>query len=210
MGMIVENGDDSREDKRKSSKLKSFKINKKNMNLNKVILIGNVTRDPELRTIPSGQSVVKFSLATNRVWNDKAGQKQQATEFHNVVAWRRLAEIVSQYTKKGSLIMIEGRLQTRTWQAQDGTNRYSTEIVAENIQLGPRAGQSTGNYPSANPAVASEKNQQMPNTNSQDDGSNTPTINLDEQGNPIEENQNDLSKTEKTPAEEPPVEVMPF
>lgn len=108
------------------------------MNLNKVFILGNLTRDPELRTTPSGQSVVNFSIATNRVWNDSAGQKQQKAEFHNIVAWGKLAEICSQYLTKGKLVLIEGRLETRTWQGQDGIKHYKTEIIAENMQMGPK------------------------------------------------------------------------
>ncbi|KKS16470.1 MAG: Single-stranded DNA-binding protein [Parcubacteria group bacterium GW2011_GWB1_41_6] len=108
------------------------------MNLNKIFLIGNLTRDPELRTLPSGQPVVSFGLATNRVWNDKQGTKQQDTQFHNVVLFGRLAEIAKQYLTKGSMTFIEGRVQTRNWQAQDGSKKTKTEIIAERLQLGPR------------------------------------------------------------------------
>lgn len=108
------------------------------MNLNKIFIIGNLTRDPEARSLPSGKSVVSFSVATNRFWTDQQGQKQKKAEFHNVVAFGRLAEIVSQYLKKGSMALVEGRLQTRTWEDQGGQKRYRTEIIAEAIQLGPR------------------------------------------------------------------------
>src|SRR3989304_5841912 len=110
------------------------------MNLNKVYLIGRLTRDPELRSTPSGQQVATLGLATSRVWNDQAsGQKREATEFHSIVAWGRLAEICSQYLRKGSLAMFEGRLQTRSWEDKtSGAKRYATEIVAESMQLGPR------------------------------------------------------------------------
>lgn len=111
------------------------------MNFNKAFVLGNVTRDPELRTTPSGQSVCSFSVATNRFYKDQSGQRQQAAEFHNIVAWGRLAEICQQYLKKGSLVFIEGRIQTRSWQDQNsGQKRYRTEIVAETMQLGPRFG----------------------------------------------------------------------
>jgi single-strand DNA-binding protein len=109
------------------------------MNLNKVILIGRLTRDPEIRALPSGQSVASFGLATNRVFVDKSGQKQEETDFHNIVLFGKLAEIASQYLKKGSLAMIEGRIRTRNWQDQSGNQRSRTEIVAERMQLGPRA-----------------------------------------------------------------------
>lgn len=109
------------------------------MNFNKAFVLGNVTRDPELRTTPSGQNVCSFGLATNRMWRDPKGERQQAVEFHNVVAWGRLAEICNQYLKKGSLVFIEGRIQTRSWQDQNsGQKRFRTEIIAETMQLGPR------------------------------------------------------------------------
>lgn len=103
------------------------------MSLNKVQLIGNLTRDPELRQIPGGSTVATFSIATNFTWTDQSGQKQEKTEFHNIVAWRKLAEICGQYLKKGSKVYIEGRLQTRDWEGEDGVKRYKTEIIAENM-----------------------------------------------------------------------------
>ncbi|MFW0862615.1 MAG: single-stranded DNA-binding protein [Candidatus Komeilibacteria bacterium] len=113
------------------------------MNLNKVMLIGNITRDPELRTTPAGDSVASFSIATNFTWKDRDGNKQEKAEFHNIVAWRKLAEIIGQYLKKGSKIYIEGRLQTRDWEDQNGVKRYRTEVIAENmIMLDSKGGQS--------------------------------------------------------------------
>lgn len=97
------------------------------------MIIGNLTRDPELKTTSSGTNVASFSVATSLVWNDANGQKQQKPEFHNVIAWRRLAEICGQYLRKGSKVFIEGRLQTTDWTGQDGVKRYRTEIVAENM-----------------------------------------------------------------------------
>lgn len=108
------------------------------MNLNKAIIVGNLTRDPESRALPSGQPVVSFSIATNRVWNDPSGNKQESTEFHNIVAFGKLAEICSRYLSKGRLVLIEGRIQTRSWQDQSGSKRYKTEIIADNMQMGPR------------------------------------------------------------------------
>jgi len=109
------------------------------MNLNKVFLLGNLTSEPELKNLPSGQSVCTFGVATNRVWTNKeTGQKQQAAEFHNIVAWRHLANIAAQYLKKGGLVFVEGRLTTRSWDDASGVKKYKTEIVADNIQLGPR------------------------------------------------------------------------
>jgi single-strand DNA-binding protein len=118
------------------------------MNLNKVIIIGRMTADPDLKNTSSGNSVTNFSVATNRYWTDKQGQKQDQTEFHNVVVWGRQAEIVNQFLTKGALVMIEGRLQTRSWEGKDGGKRYTTEIIAENIQFGPKSSgnQSQGNF----------------------------------------------------------------
>lgn len=115
------------------------------MNYNKAIILGNVVADPEARTTPSGQPVCSLRVATNRIWTDRSGTKQQKTEFHNVVLWRRLAEIASQYLKKGSLVMIEGHLETRNWDdANTGQKRYRTEIIAEQMQLGPRSAGTQG------------------------------------------------------------------
>jgi len=109
------------------------------MNLNRVIIIGNVAAVPELRTTPSGQSVCNFRVATNRMWKNKTtGENQKETEFHSVVAWSRLAEISSQFLSKGSLVMVEGRLRTRSWQDNAGAKHFRTEIVAEGMQLGPK------------------------------------------------------------------------
>jgi single-strand DNA-binding protein len=110
------------------------------MYLNKVFLVGRLTADPVLRNTPAGQPVCSFSIATNRIWFDKGtNQKQEEAQYHNIVLWRRLAEISSQFLSKGSLVLIEGRLQTRSWQDSSGKNQYKTEIVAERMQLGPRA-----------------------------------------------------------------------
>ncbi|MDP2855547.1 MAG: single-stranded DNA-binding protein [bacterium] len=112
------------------------------MNFNKVFILGNLTRDPELRNTPTGQSVASFGVATNRVWFDKNRQKQTEAEFHNVVAWGKLAEIASRYLSKGKLVFIEGRLKTRTWEDQSGQKKYKTEIIAEKMQMGPKGGAS--------------------------------------------------------------------
>lgn len=114
------------------------------MNFNKAIVLGNLTRDPESRTLPSGQPVVNFSIATNRFYSDKSGNKQQAVEFHNIVAFGKLADICSKYLNKGKMILVEGRIQTRSWQAQDGSKKYRTEIIMENMQLGPKGAAGTG------------------------------------------------------------------
>ena len=110
------------------------------MSLNRAQIIGNLTRDPELRQIPGGQVVATFGIATNFSWNDQSGQKQQKVEFHNIVAWRKLGEICGQYLKKGSKIFIEGRLQTRDWEGEDGVKRYRTEIIADNMIMLDRKG----------------------------------------------------------------------
>lgn len=111
------------------------------MDLNKVQIIGRLTRDPEIRTTPSGTNVASFSVATSFNWTDQQGQKKEQTEFHNVVAWRKLADIIGQYLKKGSQVYLEGRLQTRSWEGQDGKKNYRTEIVAENMIMLGRPGQ---------------------------------------------------------------------
>lgn len=108
------------------------------MNLNKVFILGRLTADPVLRTTTTGQQVASFSLATNRVWMDKAGQKKEEVEFHNIVVWGRQAEIASKFLNKGGLALVEGRLQTRGWQDKQGQNRKTTEIIADRIQLGPK------------------------------------------------------------------------
>lgn len=116
------------------------------MYLNKAIIIGNLTRDPEMKALPSGIKVTNFAVATNRTWKDKNGAKQESTDFHNVVVFGRQAEIIAQYMKKGSNIMVEGRMQTRSWDA-DGGKKYRTEIIADTFQFGPKAaGGGGGNY----------------------------------------------------------------
>jgi len=114
------------------------------MSLNRAQLIGNLTRDPELRQIPGGSTVASFSIATNFTWTDSSGQKQEKAEFHNIVAWRKLAEICGQYLKKGTKVYIEGRLQTRDWEGEDGIKRYRTEIVADNMIMLDRKGAPAG------------------------------------------------------------------
>src|SRR5580704_11543096 len=108
------------------------------MDLNKVMILGRVTADPQLRTTPGGSAVTTIGVATNRTWTDKNNQKQEETEFHNVVLWGRQAEIAGQYLTKGAMVLIEGRLQTRSWTDKTGGQRKTTEVVAERLQLGPR------------------------------------------------------------------------
>jgi single-strand DNA-binding protein len=147
------------------------------MNVNKAILVGRLTRDPEIRTTSSGQTVASISMATNRFWKDKNGQRQDQTEFHNVVLWGRLAEIAGQYLTKGQEAFIEGRIQTRKYTAKDGTEKRITEIVAENMQLGsrPQGGSSYGTSRSFQPAAApSAPAKESP-------AEEIPTINLDDE-----------------------------
>ena len=107
------------------------------MFLNKAIIIGNLTRDPEQRALPSGAQVTNFSVATNRIWKDKDGNKQESADFHNIVVFGRQAETSAQYLKKGQSVLIEGRIQTRSWES-DGVKKYRTEIVADRVQFGPK------------------------------------------------------------------------
>jgi len=126
------------------------------MNFNKAIILGNLTRDPEVKTLPSGQPVASFGIATNRVWTGQDGNKQEAAEFHNIVTYGKLADICSRYLNKGKLVLIEGRIQTRSWQDQDGNKKYWTEIIAENMQMGPKndggGGGSSANFKPNQPA----------------------------------------------------------
>ena len=139
------------------------------MDLNKVMIIGRLTRDPETRTTPSGVNVCQVGVATSYVYtNQQTGQKVEQTEFHNVVLWRKLGEIAQQYLKKGTQVFIEGRLQTRSWEGKDGVKRNRTEIVAENmIMLGRPSGQASPGQSSfaaapANKPQASESQEFMP------------------------------------------------
>jgi len=117
------------------------------MSLNKVQLIGNLTRDPEMKQIPGGQVVTSFGIATNFTWTSKTGEKQNKTEFHNIVVWGKLAEICGQYLRKGSKAYVEGRLQTRDWEGEDGVKRYRTEIIADNmIMLDSKGGSVEGGF----------------------------------------------------------------
>ncbi|OGI72111.1 hypothetical protein A3J61_00945 [Candidatus Nomurabacteria bacterium RIFCSPHIGHO2_02_FULL_38_15] len=118
------------------------------MYINKVTILGNLTRDPEMKSLPTGLKVVTFSLATNRTWKDQQGMKKESVEYHNVVAFGKPAEIINQYSRKGSSLYVEGRLQTRSWDDTSGVKKYRTEIVLDNFQFGPKAqGQtSSGGY----------------------------------------------------------------
>ena len=149
------------------------------MNLNKVFILGNLTRDPELRQTPNGQNVANFGVATNRMWTDQTGNKQTQVEFHNVVVWGRLAEIASQYLSKGRLVLIEGRLMTRSWQDQQGQKKYRTEIITESMQLGPRFAQNTANNQAPAAAVPAPENEILPEVQLDDMGKNEEEIKVE-------------------------------
>ncbi len=137
------------------------------MNLNKAIIVGNLTRNPDVRTLPSGQAVSSFGVATNRRWTNRdSGEKQEQTEFHNVVAFGKLAEICNQYLNKGKMVLIEGRIQTRSWEGQDKIKRFRTEIVAENMQMGPRTQSATPQKPPQE--ASSETPEEIPTIQQED------------------------------------------
>jgi single-strand DNA-binding protein len=146
------------------------------MNVNKVLLVGRLTRDPEIRNTTSGQSVASLSMATNRFWKDKAGQRQEKTTFHNVILWGRLAEIAGQYLTKGQEAYIEGRIETRKYTAKDGGDRYITEIIAENMQLGSKPQGSPAGNGYNRPAAAPQSSAPAESPLEE-----IPTINLDEE-----------------------------
>lgn len=155
------------------------------MNLNKVFIIGRVTSDIVLKATASNQAVTNFSVATNRTWTDKGGSRQDETQFHSVVVWGRQAEIASQFLAKGSLVMIEGRLQTRAWKGTDGQSHRTTEIVCEQLQLGPRsanAGASSSPRPAqsrpSSPAPSTQDDSDMGFSDSLEE--DIPDISLDE------------------------------
>ena len=116
--------------------------------------MGNLTRDPELKTLPSGVAVCTFGLATNRYWRDQSGERKQDTQFHNIVVFGKQGENSAQYLKKGQIAYVEGRIQTRSWDGDDGQKRYRTEIVADTVQFGPKAGGGSSQAASSAPAAA--------------------------------------------------------
>jgi single-strand DNA-binding protein len=132
------------------------------MYFNKVILIGNLTRDPEMRSLPSGAKVTSFSLATNRVWKDQNGQRQESTDYHNIVVFGRQAETSAQYLAKGAMTMVEGRLTTRSWDDKDGTKKYRTEVVADRVQFGPRTGGAPNTSSGAHQNTSHDASSEMP------------------------------------------------
>ena len=150
------------------------------MDLNKVMIIGRLTRDPEIRTTSNGANVASFAVATGFSWTDQQGQKKEQTEFHNVVAWRKLADIIAQYLKKGSQVYIEGRLQTRSWDGQDGKKNYRTEIVADNMIMLGRPGGSA-----ASPANNAPASQPQPQEQQSEAPSKLPDIQIDDSDIPF-------------------------
>ncbi|MBI3442182.1 MAG: single-stranded DNA-binding protein [Candidatus Sungbacteria bacterium] len=180
------------------------------MNLNKVFLFGNLTRDPELRQTPNGQAVCTFGIATNRSFNNAAGQRQEQVEFHNIVAWARSAEIIAQYMKKGSSMFIEGRLQTRSWDDQSGAKHTRTEIVVDEFQFGPRpAGMGGGSAPLSTGRMSSEQGAPRSGSGQQGEGYNqsAPT-DQHEQKSPAE----DTTPIIELPGDEQEIDVkdIPF
>ena len=177
------------------------------MNLNKAFILGNVTRDPETRAMPSGQQVGNFGIATNRFYTDQAGQKKQDAELHNIVAFGKLADTISRYVTKGSLIMIEGRIKTGSWQNAQGVKQYKTEIIAENLQLGPRpagAGMQ-GARPAANFASS------QPNQQSSQPAATTEEIPVIEENAPVNfQTEDPKSFTSEEKSEEIDVKDIPF
>lgn len=133
------------------------------MYLNKVFIAGNLTRDPELKALPSGANVASFGVATNRTWRDQNGEKKEATEFHNIVVFGRQAETCAQYLKKGQQVLVEGRLQTRSWE-KDGAKQYRTEIVADRVQFGSKSGSMGGGE--ARGGAMNQEKASDPSTNS--------------------------------------------
>jgi single-strand DNA-binding protein len=142
--------------------------------VNKVILMGNLGRDPEVRFMPNGDAVCNFSIATTDSWKDKAGERQEKTEWHNIVMYRRLAEIAGEYLKKGRPVYLEGRLQTRKWQTKEGQDRYTTEVIADSMQmLGGRDGAPAQESQSSSKPEARDEFDQTPSRNNQSGSSNS-------------------------------------
>jgi single-strand DNA-binding protein len=173
------------------------------MDLNKVMIIGRLTKDPDARSTPNGQSVSSFSVATNLIWKDQQGNKREKPEFHNIIAWRKLADICNQYLKKGQRVYVEGRLQTRSWQDPNGITKYRTEIIADNIIMLDKPGYSQPQLDqSQNHVSSSEANNQNPF----DNVSNPPTQENNNNANENNEKSNDNNNQE----EEIKIEDIPF
>ena len=136
------------------------------MYINKAILYGNLTRDPELKALPSGNKVANFSVATNRTWKDQSGKRQEAVDYHNVVFYGKQAETIAQYLKKGAGIMVEGRMSTRSWDSPDGKKNYRTEVIGDRFQFGPKGGAASAGPTmtgSASPSsVSADSSQDIP------------------------------------------------
>lgn len=153
------------------------------MTLNRVMLIGNLTRDPEVRVTATGTSVAQLGVATNRVWTNNAGQRQEEVEFHTVVAWGKLSEICQKYLAKGRKVYVDGRIKSREWVGQDGVKRNRTEIIAENLIMLDRAGSSTGNSSS----TASSSQSQPVSMPSQQDSTPSPSTAIIEEEIKVED-----------------------
>jgi len=173
------------------------------MNLNKIFVLGNVTRDPEVRSLPSGQQVTSFSIATNRFYSLN-GEKKQETEFHNIVCFGKLADIASRYLNKGSLVLIEGRIKTRNWQDSSGIKHYKTEIIAETMQLGPK---NSGNNSNSN--YQKSFSQSEPDQPNQKYDQDIPIIQED-YPSAAENSDNNIVSFEDEAAEEIDVKDIPF
>jgi single-strand DNA-binding protein len=159
------------------------------MNVNKAIIVGRLTRDPEMRTTPSGQNVTNFTIATSTKWKSQDGQQQEKTEFHNVVAWGRRGEVINQYVTKGQELFVEGKLETRSWDDQEtGKKMYRTEIILDNFEFGAKPGTTTGtpdpyDSPDTKSATSSKQSDNPTPVATQDspEEEEIPTINLDDE-----------------------------
>lgn len=195
------------------------------MNLNKAFVLGNVTRDPEVRALPSGQQVTNFSIATNRFYTAGSGEKKQEVEFHNIVCFGKTADIASRYLTKGSLVLIEGRIKTRNWTNSAGVKQYKTEIIAEGMQLGPKgnglaSGSGNSNYPLRSEASGKPFSRPEPESEERpDNGNEIPIIEENytppsvEAGPPASDNAEKEPKTisfEGDAADEIDVKDIPF
>jgi single-strand DNA-binding protein len=150
------------------------------LSLNRASIIGHMTAKPEVRTTPNGQSVANFSVATNRRWTSKEGEQQEDTEFHDIVAWGKLAEISEQILDKGNRVYVDGRLQTRSWEAQDGSKRQRTEIVAQNLISLERKGGDTGNQSGIDQAQEKQEIDQRPKSEKSSSNDDEEEIDIDD------------------------------
>ncbi len=165
------------------------------MNVNKVMIVGRLTRDPEIRTTTSGQAVTNISVATSYTWKDQSGQQQQKTEFHNVVAWAKRGEVIAQYFVKGQEIFVEGRLETRSWDdADSGKKMYRTEIILDNFEFGAKPNNSNQNYDNNYSAQSTQQ----------------PASNPTQQSNTQQPVQNEIPTIDLNKSEEARIEDVPF